>query len=133
MTLFAASAHAAACHNPEEDKSQFNQEFIKAYDTSSANVNVTIESNIVQHNASKCCIGICHTFCNSQNMSNDSLLVSRTFENNKSANISSIKYYFDSEFEDTYKNIKLQNFYRSSYSTTPSILKTTLKHRILHI
>jgi hypothetical protein len=131
MTLFVASAHATSCHNPEQDTSQYNQKFIQAHDISSANA--TIEASVVQYNISQCCMEICNVFCNSQNIPNNALLVSRSFENKHSVDITTTKYYFDSELEDKHKNIILQDYYRSSHATTPSLLQTSLKHRALHI
>lgn len=131
MTLFVASAHAASCHSSEQNTSQLNQKLIETYDISSANA--SNETSVVKYNHSQCCIGICHVFCNSQNMPNDALLISRSFENKYSADISTTKHYFDSELEDTHKNIKLHDYYRSSHAKTPSLLQTSLKHRVLHI
>lgn len=131
MTLFVASAHAAPCHSPEQGTSQFNQKLIKAHDTSSANA--TIEASVVHYNSSQCCKGICHVFCNSHNIPDEALLIDRSFENMTSFDLSTTKHCFNNELEDKHKNIKLQDFYRTSHATTPSILQTTLKHRILRI
>ncbi len=131
MTLFVASAHATSCHNPEQGSSQYNQKLIKAHDISSANA--TIEASVVQYNNSQCCKGICNVFCNSHNIPDDALFISYSFDNKHSADILKTKHSFVNELEDTRNNIKLQNYYRSSHSTTSSILQTTLKHRVLRI
>jgi hypothetical protein len=131
MTLFVASAHATSCHKPEQDTPQFNHEHISVHDVSSNNA--TVEASVAQSNSSQCCMGICNVICNTHSIPNDALLISHSLDN-KRLIIPITKYYLDSELEDTHKNIKLQNYYRSSHPTTSSsTLQTTLKHRVLHI
>tara|TARA_R110002096_G_scaffold341639_1_gene534575 strand:+ start:3650 stop:4105 length:456 start_codon:yes stop_codon:yes gene_type:complete len=131
MTLFVASAHATSCHEPEQDTTQYNPKLIKAHDISSANV--IVEASVAQSKSNQCCMGICNVICNMHSTPNDLLLISHSFENKRLIDVSTTKYYLDSELEDTRKNIKLNDYYQSSHTTTPSILQTTLKHRVLHI
>lgn len=130
MTLFVASAYATPCHNLEQD-TQFNHKNIKAYGVS--NSNATIEESVFNYNSRQCCMEICNVVCNMHSIPNNLLLVSYSFENKRLIDISKTKYYLGNELEDLREKIKLKNYYRSSYTSPPSILNTTHKYRVLHI
>jgi hypothetical protein len=131
MTLFVVSVYAASCHDSEQGISRFNQKPIITHGILSAGA--AVEASVVQYKGCQHCMVICSAQCNPKNIPVESLLISSNFKNKQSVDILKTKYFFDSELEDTHKNIKLQNHCRSSYSTSPSKLHATLKHRVLLI
>lgn len=135
MTLFMASAHATSCHNIEQGVSQSNQKHIDAHKNISANVVVEVpaEVSITQNNSHQCCKGICKALCSSHNFPHSALLVSGSFEKKYKSDVLKTNYYFNSELEQSHKNLKSQNYYRNNHFTAPPLLQTTLKHRVLHI
>jgi hypothetical protein len=80
MMLFVSAVHASPCHSHSygKDTSQINQESVTGQKFSGTIS--TIKVNVIQHNSSLCCTGICSTLCDSYNIPVGSLLIT-SFEN----------------------------------------------------
>jgi len=132
LMMFVPAVHASSCHSHSygKDASEINQESVTGQKF--LGIIAAIKVNVIQHDSSLCCTGVCSTLCDSYNIPVGSLLIT-SFENKQATDEVKTKYRNDNDLEHAQRNVKLQTYYRTRYPVSSSLLETTLEHRVLHI